>query len=323
VGIHTDISWCDSTVNPMTGCSGCELWRTGMGGTCYAGKLHETRLTKSLPHLYAPTFTEVRLAPGRMVQAARWSDLSGKVRPDKPWLDGRPRHIFVGDMGDILSDAVPFEYLKSELIDVATSEAGSHHVWMVLTKRARRLVRFADHLNGELGISWPANIWPGTSITTQRRIGRGVTLALNFQRHYFLSVEPLLDAVDLAEIFEAARPMLVIVGGESGHDARRCDLAWIRKVIDQCRRWEVPIHIKQLGARASDEVNGIAGKLLRVHPDAGGVTQRLKDSHGGDIEEFPPDLRVRQFPEVDLSPSSITGDRAGGAHEHTEVSHAG
>jgi len=110
LGKTTEIQWCDSTVNPTTGCDGCELWSEHGPRTCYAGILHEGRMAKALPDLYDKDFTQVRLAKGRMVKAAAWSDLAGTDRPDKPWLNGMPRTIFVGDMGDILSRTISYDY---------------------------------------------------------------------------------------------------------------------------------------------------------------------------------------------------------------------
>jgi hypothetical protein len=99
MGKETFIQWCDSTVNASTGCDGCELKQPGKDGSCYSVPIHENRLAKSLPLLYDPDFHNVRIIPGRIPQAAKWSDLTGTVRPDKPWLDGLPRVIFVGDLG--------------------------------------------------------------------------------------------------------------------------------------------------------------------------------------------------------------------------------
>jgi len=78
---NTAIQWCDSTVNPTMGYDGCELWSKSRK-TCYAGVLH-TRFgghTKG----YAPTFEQVTEFPGRMADAAVWSDLRDTVRPNKP-----------------------------------------------------------------------------------------------------------------------------------------------------------------------------------------------------------------------------------------------
>ncbi len=88
----------------------------------------------------------------------------------------------------------------------------------------------------------------------------------------------------------------VIVGGESGTGARPCEAEWIRKVMWDCRAASVPCFVKQLGAAYSDPVDGIAGVSLRTHPDAPSPTRRLRDRKGGDMEEWPTDLRVREFP---------------------------
>lgn len=284
MGRHTKIQWCDSTVNGSTGCDGCELWklvpalstdhRPKMGGTCYAGVFHENRLAKSLPRLYASDFTEVRLAPGRIAAAANWSDLTGQSRADKPWLDGWPRTIFVGDMGDFLSEAVTFEYLRAELIDNVVSDRGRRHIWMLLTKRPHRLAMMARVLR-EQGLDWPRNLWTGTSITNRASLRR-INPLRTISATRFLSMEPLIadpGRIDLTGI------SLVIVGGESGPDARPFDLQWARSVRDQCRVAGVPFFLKQYGAVPVD-----AGRRID-----------LSDPHGGDPREWP-EAFAREFP---------------------------
>src|SRR6185295_13086529 len=100
MAMKTLIQWCDGTVNPVAGCSGCELWND-LGRSCYAGQLHE-RFPNNKG--FAPEFTTPKLFPGRMAEAARWPDLAGQQRPEKPWLGRMPRLIFVSDMGDALSE---------------------------------------------------------------------------------------------------------------------------------------------------------------------------------------------------------------------------
>ena len=288
---ESDIQWCDGTVNPTTGCDGCELWVPGKGGPCYAGNCHERRMAKSLPQLYAADFNEVRLVPGRMAKAARWSDLTGTDRPDKPWLTGRPRVNFVGDMGDVFSAAVPFEYLAAEVVGVARSAAGARHVWMVLTKQAARLAEFSAWLAAR-GVEWPGNVWPGVSVTRQATVARvaHLTRVGGDGTVRFVSAEPLLERVTI--------PMhglsLVIVGGESGPGARTCDTSWVRSIVRQCKLAGVAAFVKQMGANAATTLGG--------QPDtANGTKQfpiRLKDKKGGEPAEWPEDLRVREFPET-------------------------
>jgi protein gp37 len=119
VSRETLIQWCDSTCNPTMGCDGCELWNPEKGEKkCYAGLLHVR--FGGVTNGYSPTFKKITLWPGRMAEAARWSDLSGTRRENKPWLDGLPRLIFTSDMSDALSNAVTFAFLKREIIDAVT-----------------------------------------------------------------------------------------------------------------------------------------------------------------------------------------------------------
>lgn len=80
-----------------------------------------------------------------------------------------------------------------------------------------------------------------------------------------------------------------IVGGESGPKARACDVAWIRSIVEQCREAGVPCFVKQLGAAPYEDDHDLG----RFTPN---VEERLLDPKGGNIEEWPEDLRVREFP---------------------------
>jgi protein gp37 len=275
---RTKIQWCDSTVNPTMGCDGCEIWNSKIR-TCYAGTSH-TRFGGVTPG-YAPSFTEVTLFPGRMVEAARWSDLSGKPHKDKPWLDGLPRLIFVSDMSDSLSKIVTFEYLRDEVITNVTSEVGKRHCWLWLTKRPERMATFSSWLGG-LGTPWPENLWAGTSVTTQVTTSRIDSLLKvgDEQTIRFLSLEPQVEPVDL----RAWLPKLdwVIQGGESGRKVRRFDLAWADDLIGQCSQHGIALFIKQLGSYVTDRVERIT----------------FHDSHASDWTEWPAWLRVRQMPKV-------------------------
>ncbi len=99
----------------------------------------------------------------------------------------------------------------------------------------------------------------------------------------------------------------VIVGGESGPGARTCDVAWIRSIVEQCRASGVAVFVKQLGARPRMGVedvpdaayrdldaNGAGAMEIDEAARSGGV--RLRDRKGGDMAEFPEDLRVREWP---------------------------
>lgn len=262
MGKITNIEWSDSTCNFTSGCDGCELWKPGKGGSCYAGNYHEGRMHAVLPQLYAANFDEVRLIPGRMHKAAGWSDLRGTDRPDKPWLNDMPRVIFVGDMGDAMSRAVPFEYLKAELIDIATSARGRRHIWMLLTKQPARLAEFSSWLGSDL----PENIWAGTSITARASLPRIGHLRNVPAETRFLSIEPLVEDPGPMNLEGIS---LVIIGCESGPGHREMKTEWAESIVAQCREAGVAVFVKQMV---------VDGKV------------------SGEIGEFPAGLRVREFP---------------------------
>ncbi len=108
----------------------------------------------------------------------------------------------------------------------------------------------------------------------------------------------------------------VIVGGESGHGARPCRPEWIRSIVAQCKAANVPCFVKQLGGNVvtrNDMVEDHFNSLDTGWPDPEvehhihgfredyqGADCRilLRDKKGGDSNEWPADLRVRELPEV-------------------------
>ncbi|WP_459554934.1 DUF5131 family protein [Lacunimicrobium album] len=278
MSVSTKIQWCDSTCNPTMGCDGCELWSKTVK-KCYAGTLH-VRFGGTTTG-YAKTFDDVTLYPGRMADAARWTDLRGKRRAQKPWLDGMPRLIFVSDMSDALSKAVTFEFLKKEVIDVTTSALGARHQWLWLTKRPERMAKFSQWLQ-ENGIPWPRNLWAGTSVTSQKTLKRIQSLSeVGDERTIrFLSVEPQHEQIDLREHLSSIR--WVIQGGESGARASAFELNWARTLISTCQQEGVSYFLKQLGS----------------HPVENGERIDFQDSHAGDWAEWEEEMRVREFPKL-------------------------
>jgi len=255
------------------GCAGCELWN-GQRQTCYAGVLHKRFGGVSTG--YAPEFEQVTLFPGRMLRASKWSDLSGRERENKPWLNGMPRLIFVSDMSDALSESIEFEYLKQEVIENVTSDKGKRHRWLWLTKRPQRMAAFSKWLDED----WPSNHWVATSVTTQKTTSRIKHLLKVGDKNTtrFLSVEPQWEVINVEEWL----PQLnwVIQGGESGPTAQAFHVEWADALISQCKKHKVPYFLKQLGSN-------VCWKGTEAH---------YGHSHGGNWDEWPKRIRLRQFP---------------------------
>ena len=190
------------------------------------------------------------------------------------------------------------------------------------------------------------NVWIGTSVSDQATADKAIPELLTCRYLtpcLFLSVEPLVGPVDLTPYlggrsyrcqcgFHATETELIfsggdnyrcaecgqrceigatadwtIVGGESGHGARPCDVEWVRSIVAQCKASDVPCFVKQLGLQAFDsecedigQFDGSCGHSLGSQDNLHYL--RFTDKKGGDIDEFPDALRVRQFPQIVASP---------------------
>lgn len=174
---------------------------------------------------------------------------------------------------------------------------------------------------------WPLpNVWLGVSAEDQERANLRVPdLLATPAAIRFVSAEPLLGPIDFRpflwasnslenptpfpmmsgprhgeSIVPAERLHLIIPGGESGPGARTCNVTSIRSIVDQCRDAGVACFVKQLGRRPYwDLANGCGKwpKLSRITLDGKQVDAiTLKDRKGGDMSEWPEDLRVREMP---------------------------
>lgn len=260
--------------------------------TCYAAKLHLNKSSNILDHEgtrepprktnpgYAPVFENITHFPGRADKAAKLPDLLGRNHPDTPWKDRLPRKIFVSDMGDALSRAKDFPFLKADLIPAIQSEDGKRHLWLWLTKRPGLMAKFTDEIGG-----LPPNVCAMTTLTgadktSLKRLSdlKKVKAAIKG-----LSIEPLRERIP-PEQLDLEGIDWVILGGESGakDTARPFDLSWVDEIRQHCADNGVAFFLKQLGR----------------NPVRDGEVIQLKDSHGGGWDEWETLLRTREFPKA-------------------------
>ena len=215
----TKIAWTDAVWNPVTGCTpvshGCDH--------CYARRMVEQRLSKN------PKATKYFGKPFSLVQCH-------EAVLEQPWHWRKPRRVFVNSMGDLFHPDVPDEFI--ERVFDTMSLCG--HTFQILTKRPRRMREYAFKVDGE---TWD-NIWFGVSVEDQETADERISLLLRTPAaHRFVSAEPLLRPVNI----DTSELDLVIVGGETGPDARPMDPDWVSDIRDQCRDTGTPFFFKSWG----------------------------------------------------------------------------
>lgn len=207
---------------------------------------------------------------------------------------GERRRVFSLSLGDWLEDRPDLDPHLLRMLD--TIHKTPNLDWLLLTKRPevwRKRIKVAFNLAERYSplaywlLDWfdgkpPANVWIGATVENHAdgfpRLGhlRQIPAAVRF-----ISAEPLLESIadiDLTGID------WVIIGGESGKDARPFHLNWARELINQCMKFGAIPFVKQFGNRPVYDRDE-AWHYLYAH-------------HGADPSEWPTDLQVQEFPDV-------------------------
>lgn len=328
------IEWTDATWNVITGCSVLSSGCTN----CYAMRLAGTRLRN---HPSRAGLTKDSKA------GPVWT---GDVRFNEAWLMQpltwrTPRRIFVCAHADLFHENVPDEWIDQVFAVMALTP---HHTYQVLTKRAARMRAYIRDCGTQLGRQHELRhrietLVPDSLERTNARLavsGAGaewrplpnVVLGVSAERQpeanerilhllgtpaaaRFLSLEPLLGAIDLSDIpfpksceCDSHQPKLdalngtvycagccegperldigtihqVIVGGENGPRPMHPD--WARELRDQCADAGVPFFFKQWGSWAPRAwcKDGGTHAMHREAPNYG-VFQKIQ-SHPDSIE---------------------------------------
>ena len=268
----TKIEWTDETWNPTRGCSrvseGCR--------NCYAERQAYRFSDYSEPfHGFVeyknrhPSWTgKVELIESKLDEPLHWK---------------KPRRIFVNSMSDLFHEALSDEAIAQVW---AVMNNTPQHTYQILTKREKNMHRVVTELYGKYAghfYSWPLpNVLLGVSVEDQATADARIPLLLQTPAAVrFVSYEPALGPVDfipylpkctcgkpwarpspeslehglLCEMggyagkvsYVSAKLAWIIVGGESGPQARPPAPEWFRNTRDQCIAAGVPFFLKQWG----------------------------------------------------------------------------
>ena len=286
---NSKIEWTTHTFNPWRGCTkvseGCK--------NCYAEAL--SRRNPGVLGVWGPDGRRETAGYSQWQEPVKWNRKAGAARarvfcasladvfegPETmPENDGE----YGGVTDTTVQNRIPL--LGNSVIATARDQLfrliddTPNLDWLLLTKRPENVTPLYGawlHWNRSLSrrpVEYPANVWVGASVENQRRADERLdALCAIPARVRFVSYEPALEFVDFRRWLPALH--WVIIGGESGAGARPFDPEWARKVLDQCRDNGVPVFVKQMG---------VAPVMLSVR------------KKGGDLDDIPEDLRVREFP---------------------------
>ncbi|MEE9432950.1 MAG: phage Gp37/Gp68 family protein [Sphingorhabdus sp.] len=219
------IEWTDATWNPVTGC---------------------TKISRGCDNCYAETFSErFRGVEGHHFNSG--FDLTLRAeRLEQPLKWKLPKIIFVNSMSDLFHKDIPTEFIDS-VFD--TMEKAHWHIFQLLTKRSSLMKKYIN--NRYASNPCPNNIWIGVSVEDSPAKSRIKHLQDANISTRFLSIEPLIADVGELQLNDIN---WVIVGGESGNQARPMNPKWAIGVRDQCMASGVAFFFKQWGRFGQDGI---------------------------------------------------------------------
>lgn len=238
----TKIEWTDKTWNPVTGC---------------------TKMSVGCTHCYAEVMAHRLKAMGVQKYANGFVPTMHEDTLNEPLKWKKPHTVFVCSMADLFHASVPFDFID-RVMD--TIHQAKHHNYQILTKRAARMAEYFSQT------VIPKNVWLGVTVEAAAEKTRIDFLRSLNASIRFLSCEPLID--DLGKL-DLSGIDWVIVGGESGVQARPMKPEWVRSILHQADEQKAAFFFKQWGTWGSDGVkrnkkaNGKAldGRIIQMMPE--------------------------------------------------------
>lgn len=301
---NSKIEWTDHTFNPWIGCSkvsdGCKY--------CYAEEMMDKRFGKVK---WGTQGTRVRTSRAYWGQPIKWNRDAVKK--------GVRYRVFCASLADVFEDKPDQPEMNDWRADLMFLIQDTPNLdWLLLTKRPENIMPMFNKswtsMGGACIDKLPDNVWIGTSVENQEQADKRIPKLLGIPAKVrFLSMEPLLEKVDIScyigihkcpdcgvyeqdqgfatthcatcghEIDASYEPPYVdwvIVGGESGNKARRFDLSWAYSIVNQCQAASIPVFVKQFGENPTSIPCGY----------------KFTDKKAGNWDEWPEDLRVREYP---------------------------
>lgn len=219
---YSAIEWTDHTFNPWWGCTkispGCV--------NCYA----ETWANRYGHNIWGKTKGRRLFGQNHWKQPIAWNR--------KALHEDQRYRVFCASMADVFEENTQLDSERAKLWSLI--EDTPQLDWLLLTKRPENMKYMAPW------VIWPQNVWAMTSVENQKEADLRIPILIDIPASVIaLSVEPLLDRVDLTPWIDQID--WVIVGGESGKNARPMHIEWVRELRDLCIETNTAFFFKQWG----------------------------------------------------------------------------
>lgn len=280
------IAWTHGTFNPWRGCvkvsEACRY--------CYA----EGWAKRTGKPIWGPDTEREHASESYWHQPVKWNAEALKT--------GEPFRVFCASLADVCEDREDLLEPRARLMRLI--ETTPALTWLLCTKRPENFVRF---FGGRWGQDWPKNVWAMTTVEDKKQAYARIPHLLKVPARVLgVSYEPALELVRFLPYLQTKDTSKrgidwLIVGGESGAHARPFNVDWAKYTIDECRAAGATPFVKQLGALpVTDNANLWDFPPHVRYYDYGTCAAssrfKLNDPKGGDMDEWPEELRVQEFP---------------------------
>lgn len=242
-----------------------------------------TKVTSACKNCYAEELAirSGRIPQGYKVGAPRLLSKTHNAALLRRWdrlaaADARMRRVFCHSMSDVFDQEVNDDWRVNEFLGMEETD----NLWyLLLTKRPHYPVVFLDKRPDFVDL-FRDKVWLGTSLGDDSDLRMAEAIVDCPARLHWISYEPAIGELDVRRL--PCKISWMVVGGESGKNARPMDIDWAIDAVVGCQETGRKVFVKQLGA--SPVWKG------RAYP--------VSDSHGKILDEWPEQLRVQEYPEI-------------------------
>lgn len=167
-------------------------------------------------------------------------------------------------------------------LDVA--DEWRNEAWSMMKQRSdvsflfitKRIERFYDVIPDDWGDGYE-NVAICSTVESEKQAKIRLPIYCNAPiKHKYIICEPLLTGISLEQYLDCPNLEGVVVGGESGPNARVCDYSWVLDIRRQCVEHDVPFSFKQTGAsfRKDGRVYSVERKHQHTQAKKAGIDYR-------------------------------------------------